>query len=263
MTVEGRFQRLPLPVKSALKAAERPVDPLVTAAWRRRTGDQSPIPPMRLRARIGAGADIDFFLRSGRSVTRALTAGLADAGRPIDGFADVLDFGAGCGRVTRHVADALAPASQLWACDVDGAAIRWARSHHPAIVWEQTAFVPPLPFADGAFDLVYSISIFTHLPPEDQNAWLGELARVLHPGGTAALTTATRPDAEDDVVFEAYRRRATNNADFSGIGRDRAYGLTFNTREDFTARAEPWFAALDFRRGAINAGQDLHVFVRR
>jgi SAM-dependent methyltransferase len=43
-----------------------------------------------------------------------------------------------------------------------------------------------LPFDDGAFDLVVASEILEHLP--DDAAALAELARVLRPGGTAAVT---------------------------------------------------------------------------
>jgi len=39
-----------------------------------------------------------------------------------------------------------------------------------------------LPFEDGFFDLIFSVSIFTHLPEKMQIAWLEELRRASKPG---------------------------------------------------------------------------------
>ena len=49
-------------------------------------------------------------------------------------------------------------------------------------------WLPPLPFADGAFDLVIVISVFTHLPRDSQDAWLAELERVTGPGTVVIAT---------------------------------------------------------------------------
>jgi predicted SAM-dependent methyltransferase len=48
--------------------------------------------------------------------------------------------------------------------------------------------LPPLSFADGEFDLVYCVSVFTHLSAELGCQWLAELHRVLGPGGTLLVT---------------------------------------------------------------------------
>jgi SAM-dependent methyltransferase len=47
---------------------------------------------------------------------------------------------------------------------------------------------PPLDFPDRFFDLVYAVSVFTHLPESLQLAWLQELRRVTAPGGLVLLT---------------------------------------------------------------------------
>jgi SAM-dependent methyltransferase len=42
---------------------------------------------------------------------------------------------------------------------------------------------------DATFDLVYSLSVFTHLSEPLQRFWIDELARVLRPGGFLLITT--------------------------------------------------------------------------
>ena len=49
--------------------------------------------------------------------------------------------------------------------------------------------LPPLGYADDAFDLVYSLSVFTHLPEGMQLDWIKELRRVISPGGYLLITT--------------------------------------------------------------------------
>lgn len=50
------------------------------------------------------------------------------------------------------------------------------------------ALSPPLRYADGTFDFIYCLSVFTHLSEAMHHAWLAELLRVLKPGGCILLT---------------------------------------------------------------------------
>jgi predicted SAM-dependent methyltransferase len=42
--------------------------------------------------------------------------------------------------------------------------------------------------SDGSFDLIYALSVFTHIPVQWQMAWLQELHRVLRPRGYLLCT---------------------------------------------------------------------------
>jgi SAM-dependent methyltransferase len=53
---------------------------------------------------------------------------------------------------------------------------------------DQPAASYRFPFADGSFDFVFSNSLFTHLVPADFENYLGEIARVLVPGGRTLNT---------------------------------------------------------------------------
>ena len=94
----------------------------------------------------------------------------------------VLDFGCGVGRVLRHFA-ADAEGGDFWGCDIDEASIDWCRSNlSPPFSFFCNGDLPPLPHPDESFDLVYAMSVFTHLL-DSWSAWLLELGRLLRPGG--------------------------------------------------------------------------------
>jgi len=92
--------------------------------------------------------------------------------------------------------------------DLSGAAIDWCRGHLPFASFETNGLSPPLAFPDESFDLVYALSVFTHLPEAMQHDWMDELQRVIGPGGFLLLTThgeryVERLDADERRSFRA------------------------------------------------------------
>jgi SAM-dependent methyltransferase len=148
-----------------------------------------PIPPVALSARLSqapAGvADAQGYLERGRraigAIERVLPADWTWTNKR------VLDFGCGAGRAVRHLHDA-ARTGEVWGCDIDPACIAWNREHlDPSMSFVVNGEEPPLPFAEDRFDLVYALSVFTHI---DQRwaSWLIEMHRVLVPGGLLVAT---------------------------------------------------------------------------
>ena len=97
----------------------------------------------------------------------------------------VLDFGCGCGRMTRFLDPS---AWDICATEVNPDHVAWCRANLPDVDTRENGYVPPLSFDDGEFDFVYSMSIFSHLSAAKIVAWLGELPRVTTRGGIVAVT---------------------------------------------------------------------------
>ncbi len=155
--------------------------------------DGPPLPPRRLMVRVAGTADPDWFLRSGQAGYDAIRAHV-----PAEEIDAVLDFGCGCGRVTRYWH---AHPGSVVGTDVSAAAVAWCAAHLGFGHFEQNGLAPPLPFDDETFDLVYALSVFTHLTADLQLAWRDELRRVLRPGGRLLVTTHGRsylPRLDDD-----------------------------------------------------------------
>jgi SAM-dependent methyltransferase len=149
-------------------------------------GEELPVPPARLRIRVAGTADLGWFLEGGSLAEATLREAVALAGTSLEECASVLDFGCGCGRVTRRLATL---PGEVWGSDFDADAVDWCRRNLPFASFTQNELEPPLPFAGGAHDLVYAFSVLTHLPVPIQHAWVDELARVLRPGGLLLLST--------------------------------------------------------------------------
>ena len=145
------------------------------------------LPDADRRFRVIGDRDPIGFLVSGATDFQRLDRLVqAVAGRRIDAFARVLDWGVGCGRVARHWPAARARAA-LTGCDIDHDNIAWCNLHLPG-TFVCSQLTPPLPFPAQAFDVVYGISVFTHLREAMQMRWLEELARVTAPGALLLMT---------------------------------------------------------------------------
>jgi 2-polyprenyl-3-methyl-5-hydroxy-6-metoxy-1,4-benzoquinol methylase len=163
---------------SVLRAAGRPARP---------ADDGLPVPPPGLIVRVAGTADVGWFLESGRLAAESVQASLARHGRRIEELTALLDFGCGCGRVTRRWASL--DGTAVHGADANEHAIAWCRANLPFARFTPNHLAPPLACADASFDLVYGLSVFTHLPEDLQHAWMDELERLLRPGGFLLLTT--------------------------------------------------------------------------
>jgi SAM-dependent methyltransferase len=150
--------------------------------------DGLPLPPAGLRAQVGpAHADASYFLASGREHADLIRELLREDGTSVEELDALLDWGCGCGRVLRQWVDL--PGTRVAGCDIDGRMIDWCERNLPFADVAVTGMSPPLPYGDGAFDLIYAFSVFTHLTEPLQQDWVAECRRVLRPGGYLLIST--------------------------------------------------------------------------
>ena len=108
----------------------------------------------------------------------------------------VLDLGCGFGR---HAFESMRRGAHVVACDFSLAELKDVRGMFAAIREDEAATLPEgaggsatngdatrLPFADASFDRIIASEVLEHIP--DDTAAFRELARVLKPGGTLAVT---------------------------------------------------------------------------
>jgi len=103
--------------------------------------------------------------------------------------ARIMEWGCGPARLLRHFPELLAEFEPfLYGTDYNRRTIAWCRKNIPGIDFRENRLAPPLDFPDNFLDVVYCISVFTHLSAESQKAWLGECLRVVKPGGIFLMT---------------------------------------------------------------------------
>jgi len=128
--------------------------------------------------------DYDKYYFEGRKTTEWIQQ-LTKEWLPEDKIV-LLDWGCGPGRVIRHWTE------NKYVCfgsDVNKESLKWCRQHLPNIHFLEQDLTPPLKMADQTFDLIYGISILTHLSESAHFQWVEELKRLLKPSGILLLTT--------------------------------------------------------------------------
>ena len=148
-----------------------------------------PYPPLELANRVGSLADatkpFEYYDKLGRDtrdgIMDRLPSGWAFSGKRI------LDFGCGAGRTLRQFT-AEAGEAEFWGCDIDEESIRWMEEQMcPPFQVFVNSSEPPLDQPDSSFDLIWAISVFTHLT-SSWSRWLVELHRLLKPDALLLVT---------------------------------------------------------------------------
>ncbi len=153
--------------------------------------DGFPVPPVQLIRRAGAAVDGDVvgeYLDGAAGMKAMLMSLLAEhCGPEVTRSPRILDFGCGAGNVIRHFARE-ARSGEVWGADIDAASIAWLEHNlGEPFRFRTLSTTPALPLPAEHCDLVYAISVFTHLD-DDWAGWLLELRRVLAPGGIFMAT---------------------------------------------------------------------------
>jgi SAM-dependent methyltransferase len=172
-----------------------------------RTGpDGLPLPPVHLvritsgcarQARINPERMYRSFYKRGSQAAGWIRDMVSRGGADMAAMVAILDFGCGCGRVIRHWRGLERP--QLHGCDLNPYLTGWCADNLTFAEFAVNRLEPPLPYEDDRFDLVYSVSIFTHLDEGLQRPWIEELTRVVRPGGLV-LVTVTGPELATELL---------------------------------------------------------------
>lgn len=163
-------------------------------------------PPAHLLQRISNNPSVDVFKSSFEHLRSTVKNHLSAAGADFSSFKSILDLGCGVGRFEFAFKDEFRPDQRIYACEVHRECAEWCQRN---INWAETLHTdiePPLPYADNQFDLVYGLSVFTHLNLDLQFRWAAEVHRILKPGGVAFLTFHGLPFIA--LFFQDYLRSA-------------------------------------------------------
>lgn len=244
-----------------------------------------PIPPYSTMRNTSSTTLRHYFVSGIRCYLPIATIALhhkVDLDRDIN----ILDFGCGVGRELLHFTKHY-PNPRYFACDVNPDAVGYIEKNYPSVKTSVNNFRPPLNYSPSSMDMIYSVSTFSHLTPDDHGPWLNELFRVAKPGGYCFLTTegltafrslvgvfdrlvdAERQLREHGVLYKEYaylnseRHRRVRLFANPTSGINGSYGNTVLTpdyiRQTWTSSG---FEVIDVIEGIIDHRQDLVVLRR-
>jgi len=180
----------------------------------------------------------------------------------------VLDWGCGCGRIARFCTD--------WpgftGIDIDADNAQWCKDQLTFGDFRSTGLDPPTPFPDRRFDLIFGISVMTHLAEPAQQLWLSEFHRISAPHAIVLLTTlgehaAVRaglaPEVFAQVVAAGSAFYRTANPIDDALGNTGYYGTMFMTHDEIRRKWSRWFSVDRIIPAYVGNHQDLVVLRRR
>lgn len=211
------------PVVNTVVHAVDPVDSLV-----RRINGQHYLPPYSVRARsVGIRPDIGGkeFVQVGRAVCNLLKEHAA-----LDPKSKTLEIGCGCGRNAFALANFLEDGNYT-GMDIERVALEgaqkneWLRkkrfsfdlldvrndAYNPEGSYAAAEYV--LPYRDRSFDVVFMVSVFTHMLTDEVNNYARQIARVLKPGGRCLFTAFLLDGrAQTEFPFHAEQHSYANES---------------------------------------------------
>src|ERR1700682_191971 len=238
-----------------------PTTLVANARYRSRGADDGlPMPPSDMIFLVAGSSDISWFLKAGSLAAASITEAVRARGMSVAQLGAILDFGCGCGRVLRNWHSL--EQTRVCGTDYNPKLIEWCRTNLPFGEFQVNQLSPPLPYKSGEFDLVYALSVFTHLTEDLQFLWVKELSRVIKPGGYLVLSAhgesyIHRLNRAERERFEAGHLVVKNNVNAPGSNTCSAYHPQTFVRDTLAGDLQVVDFIPEGARG--NPKQDLYV----
>lgn len=147
--------------------------------------DTFPLPVTEDREGYHGDRHYEYWL-SGLSDCMKISSAAKKHGVKLGRKSRILDFGCASGRVLRHFS--AHTNIDTWGCDISENHVLWCNQFlSPDTKIFQNTSLPHLQIEDNFFDVIYAMSVFTHIEAFE-TSWLCELRRILKPGGIVYTT---------------------------------------------------------------------------
>jgi SAM-dependent methyltransferase len=175
----------------------------------------------------------------------------------------VLEWGCGVSRIVRHLYKFIDPKTIVYACDINEAMIEWSKNNINNIAYSKIDYIPPTQYFLGQFDMVYAISVLTHIDTTQQKNWIIEIHRMLADNGIFLFTTHGSHYFHHLISSE--KKELNEKGAYTRYYNKKGHRMmtTYNSAKEFCQLIEQYFQVLEFCEGDKNpekiGGQDLWI----
>ncbi len=178
------------------------------------------------------------YLSDGWRTLAELMVILEALDKPLLKLRSVLEFAAGFGRFTRHLTPLLP--GRVTCADLLPGSIDFLREQF-GVKTVLSAHQPDALILPEQYDLVFVLSMFTHLPAAMWRPWLRKLGSAVAPGGVLVFSVANEGAARDlGVTFADGDAHFIASSESPSLDAE-VYGTTYTTREFVVNQVEQTF----------------------
>lgn len=175
----------------------------------------------------------------------------------------ILDWGCGVARVTRHIPKHVDKNSLITGADINDQMIKWNSEKIPEVKFFKINYYPPANFSATQFNLVFALSVFTHIEADFQLKWIEEMYRLISDKGIFLFTTHGKK--YNSRLSEPDRYELNTKGFITKSYRKKGHRMmtTYNDPESFKKILVPYFDILEYYDGGTypekTGGQDLWI----
>ena len=178
-------------------------------------------------------------------------------------ISSIFEWGCGVSRIIRHLPGLVPGSVSIFGGDINREMIDWNNKNIAGISFHTIDLHPPTEFTPDKFDLVYAISVFTHVEGKEQLSWIHELHRIMSDHAIFLFTT----HGENYV----HHLSGSEKNHLAGLGyftrnyEEKGHRMmtTYNDASIFKLQLAPYFDVLEFHDGKSDlsktGGQDLWI----
>jgi SAM-dependent methyltransferase len=212
---------------------------------------------------------VESYRRGAVDFVDILGTALKDAGHRWADIRSCLEVGCGYGRIVRELRREV-PARAISVCDMIDEAARFTASEFGV---QRVPLVELTgPERNGSHDMVYLLSVYTHLDRPMIEMNLAKVAALTRLGGIVVFTTHGRRSAQQAERYDQYwldKTKLNAELDRTGFFYERypyyyaEYGLTWITGEkmqELVAEVAPELEFVSYYPAAVDGHQDVFVY---